>query len=163
MTGAVAALRDAVAVTVWFAVAAVVAAVVWWQVTPLPVYTRTRQGTVMDQTQLGGQVAIDGWYFLLAVGLGLVSGVALTAWRRRDAVLTVVLVTAGAVGAGWLAIWLGRWLGPPDPHTLLGHLRVGQHAAVQLALTSRGEWLVWPITALLGALGVLWGTSADSR
>jgi CHASE2 domain-containing sensor protein len=163
MNPAVAALRDAVVVLAWFAVAAVVAAVVWWQVTPLPVFTRTRQGTVMNQVQLGDQVAIDGWYFLLAAGLGLVSGVALTAWRRRDAVLTVALVTVGAVGAGWLAIVLGRWLGPPDPHTLLGHLRVGQHAMVQLELTSRGEWLVWPITALLGALGVLWGTSADGR
>ena len=163
MTAAVAALRDALVVLVWFVVAAVVAAVVWWQVTPLPVYTRTRQGTVMDQVQLGGQVAIDGWYFLLAVGLGLISGVGLTAWRRRDAVVTVVLVTAGAAGAAWLAIGIGRWLGPPDPQTLLDHLRVGQHAAVQLELTSHGEWLVWPMAALLGALGVLWGTSADSR
>lgn len=163
MSAALAPLRDAVVVLVWFVVAAVVAAVIWWQVTPLPVYTRTKQGAVMDQVQLGGQVAVDGWYFLLAVGLGLVSGVVLTAWRRRDAVATVVLVALGAVAAAWIAIVLGRWLGPPDPHGLMNHLAVGAHAPVQLQLTSHGEWLVWPMAALLGAVAVLWGTSADSR
>jgi hypothetical protein len=161
VTAAVSAVRDAVVVFGWFVVAAVVSAVAWWQVTPLPTYTRTRQGAVMDQVQLGGQVAVDGWYFLLAVGFGLVSGVALTAWRRRDAVVTVVLVTVGAIGAAWLAIGLGRWLGPPDPHRVMSHLAIGGHAPVQLALTSHGEWLVWPMAALIGAVGVLWATSPE--
>jgi hypothetical protein len=163
MTWLLAVARDAAVVTVWFLVAGVVAAVLWWQLTPLPVFTRTRQGAVMDQVQLGGQVAIDGWYFLLAAGLGVASGVVLTAWRRHDPVATVVLVTAGAVGAAWLAIWLGLRLGPGDPHLQMAHLEIGQHAPVRLRLTSRGEWLVWPMAALLGCVGVLWGTSADSR
>ncbi len=161
--GVAAVLVDAAVVLAWFVVAGVVAAVIWWQFAPLPFYTRTGAGAVMDQIQLGRQVAIDGWYFLLAVGLGLVSGIVLAGWRRRDAVATIVLVTIGAMAAAWVVIGLGLWLGPPDPHSLMGHLRVGQHAPVQLRLTSRGEWLVWPMAALLGCLGVLWGTNADSR
>ena len=156
-------LLDAVVVLAWFLVAAVVAAVIWWQITPLPFYTRTGSGAAMDQLQLGHQVGVDGWYVVLAVALGLVSGVALTAWRRRDEVLTVVLVTCGAGLAGWLSARIGRWLGPADPHQVLSHLAVGQHAPVQLALTAQGAQLVWPMAALLGAIGVLWGTSADGR
>lgn len=160
---AVPVLVDAAVVLAWFLGAAVVAAVIWWQVTPLPFYTRTASGAAMDQVQLSRQVGVDGWYFVLAVVLGLVSGVALTAWRRRDAVLTVVLVTCGAGLAGWLMAQIGLWLGPADPHQALSHLAVGQHAPVQLALTAQGTQLVWPMAALLGAIGVLWGTSADGR
>ncbi|HEY6933449.1 MAG TPA: hypothetical protein VI452_08620 [Marmoricola sp.] len=156
-------LRDAGLVLVWFVVAAVLAAVVWWQVTPLPVFTRTRAGAVMDQVQLGRQVAIDGWYFVIAAAVGVVSGVSLTAWRRRDPVLTVLLLTACATLGGWLTARIGRWLGPASPHQALAHLPVGAHAPVQLALTAHGEQLVWPMAALLGAVGVLWGSNAQNR
>lgn len=156
-------LRDAVVVLVWCLLAAVVAAVIWWQVTPLPVFTRTDTGAGMDQVQLGRQVGIDGWYFVLAVVFGVVSGVVLTAWRRRDPIFTVVLVTCAAGLAGWVTAQVGRWLGPADPHQVLAHLAVGQHAPVQLALTAQGAQLAWPMAALLGAIGVLWGASAESR
>jgi hypothetical protein len=162
-TPATAVLRDAATVLVWFVVAAAVAAVVWWQLAPEPFFTRTRTGAEMDQVQLSRQVGIDGWYFLLAVAAGVVSGVVLTAWRRRDPLLTVVLVTCGAGLAGWLATRFGLWLGPASPHDVIRHVPVGGHAPVQLMLSAAGEQLVWPMAALLGALGVLWGTSADSR
>ncbi|HET8601868.1 MAG TPA: hypothetical protein VFL99_16205 [Segeticoccus sp.] len=156
-------LRDAGVVLAWFVVSAVVAAVVWWQVTPLPVFTRTHTGAEMNPVQLGKRVAVDGWYFVLAVGFGVVSGVVLTAWRRRDPIFTVLLVACGAGLAGWLAARLGLWLGPASPKEVLGRLAAGQHAPVQLALSAQGAQLVWPMAALLGAVGVLWGTAADNR
>ena len=156
-------LSDAGIVLAWFVVVAAVAAVIWWQVTPLPFFTRTSSGAVMNPVQLGGRVAVDGWYTVLAVGFGVVSGVVLTAWRRRDPVLTVLLITCGAGLAGWLAERVGQWLGPAAPKDVLGRLAAGQHAPVQLVLSAQGAQLVWPMAALLGAIGVLWGTTADNR
>ena len=68
----------------WFAVLAVVGGLVWWQVTPLAAYTRTATNAVMDEEQLGIQVNADGWFFVIAAVAGLLSGVVLLSWRRRD-------------------------------------------------------------------------------
>lgn len=150
--------QDVVVVFAWFALAALVGAVVWWQVTPLAEYTRTATNAQMDEAQLGRQVSADAWFFVIGTLGGLVSGVALLAWRRRDPVVTVVLVTLGGLLASWLMLRLGLWLGPADPKDVLPHVAVGHKVPLQLKTHTAGVDFAWPLGALLGALGVLWGT-----
>jgi len=156
-------LTDAAVVLVWFAVAGVLAALVWWQVTPLAEFTRSTTSGQMGEDQLGRQVSADGWYFVIAAAGGLVSGVALTALRRRDPLVTVVLVAFGALLAAGLMTWVGLWVGPGNPDTALLHAAVGDKVPVQLKTHASGVAFVWPITALLGAVGVLWGIDDHRR
>jgi hypothetical protein len=151
-------VRDAGVVLAWFVVLGVIAAVVWWQLTPLAEYTRTADNASMDEEQLGVQVSADGWYITIAAAGGLLSGVALLALRRRDPLVMVVLVSLGALLCGWVMLQVGLWLGPPDPKSALHDAAVGTKVPLQLEPHARGVLLVWPMTALVGAIGVIWGT-----
>jgi hypothetical protein len=151
-------VRDAAFVLAWFLVLAVVAAVVWWQVTPLAEYTRTADNAQMDEQELGRQVAADGWYVVIAAVGGLLSGVMLLSLRRRDPVATVVLVVLGSLLCGWVMLRLGLWLGPADPKSVLPHAAVGSKVPLQLEPKATGVVYAWPIMALVGAIGVIWGT-----
>ncbi|MGY2875272.1 hypothetical protein ACVW00_002462 [Marmoricola sp. URHA0025 HA25] len=154
-------VRDAVVVVAWFAVAAAIGALVWWQVTPLAEFTRTATNAQMDEEQLGRQVSADGWFFVIGALGGLVSGIALLTLRRRDPVATVVLVALGGLLASWLMLRLGVWLGPANPKDVLSDVAVGHKVPLQLKTHTAGVDFAWPLGALLGAVGVLW--SSDDR
>lgn len=154
-------VADLLVVLVWFVVLAAIAAVAWWQLTPLAEYTRTASNAQMDEEQLGRQVSADGWYFVIAAVGGLLSGIVLLSWRHRDPVAMVVLVTLGALLAAWLMLRVGLVLGPANPKDVLPGVAVGGKVPLQLKTHTSGVVYVWPITALLGAIGVIWGT--DSR
>jgi hypothetical protein len=153
-------VTDTLVVVGWFVLVGVIGALLWWQVTPLAEYTRTASNAQMGEVQLGRQVSADGWYFVVAAVGGLLSGVVLLSWRHRDPVVMVVLVTVGALLAGWLVLRIGLWLGPADPRDVLPHVAEGAKVPLQLRVHASGLLLVWPITALLGAIGVIWGTDA---
>jgi hypothetical protein len=156
-SGGPALARDAALVLAWFLTLGVLGALLWWQVTPLAEYTRTAQSAAMDEEQLGRQVSTDGWFFTIAAVGGLVSGVALLAIRKRDPLAMVVLVTLGAGLASGVMALVGLWLGPEAPKEVLASVPVGGKVPLQLELHATGVLFVWPITALLGAVGVIWG------
>ncbi|MDQ6687390.1 MAG: hypothetical protein M3Z50_07235 [Actinomycetota bacterium] len=155
-TPATAGLVDALVVLVWFAVLGAAGALVWWRVTPLAAFTRTSDNAVMGSTELAKQFSTDGWYFVIALVGGLLSGVVLMLWRRRHPLLTVVLVALGGGLAAWVMLRLGLVLGPPKPSTASTmRLPVGSRIPLQLAPQAPGVGFVWPVAALLGALGAL--------
>jgi hypothetical protein len=149
-------LRDVGIVVVWFLVAGVVAAVAWWQLVDLPEATRHGGSVVVEADQLGKEVNIDGWFFVIAAVGGLVSGIVLLAWRHRDPLLMVVLVTLGGGLASFVTVHLGRRLGPGSEVDALRHRADGAHALMRLQVHAPGVLWVWPAAAALGALLYLW-------
>lgn len=143
---------DVAVVLLWSLAAGVVGALLWWWATPLPEATATPDGPALTADELARQVAVDGWFAVVAVGLGLLSGLVLLAWRRRDPLLSVALVVLGAALAGQLALRLGGVLGPADPATVLAGRAQGAQAPLQLVLQAPGLVWVWPAAAALGAL-----------
>lgn len=150
------ALLDVAIVLVWFVVLGVVAGLVWWQVVDLPNATRSGGTDVVEADQLGKQVGIDGWFFVVSAVGGLVSGLGLLVWRRRDPLLMVALVTLGGGLASFLAVRLGRWLGPGSEIAALEGKADGAHAPMPLVVHAHGMVLVFPIACALGALLYLW-------
>jgi hypothetical protein len=147
---------DALVVAMWFGVAGLVGALVWWQVTTLPKLTRTGDSASQAPNQLVGQVGIDSWYFVVAAVAGLVSGIVLMWWRRRDPLLMVIMLTLGGGLAAWLMVRAGLWLGPEPELTALRDLKEGAQVSMQLKLHATGMVWIWPISAVLGALLQLW-------
>lgn len=150
-------VRDAGVVLAWFTAIGVIGAVVWWQLTPLAEFTRTATDAQMGEEDLGRQVSSDGWYFVIGAVAGLFSGITLLLLKRRDPLLMVVLVALGGFLASWVMLWVGLWLGPPDPESVLPTVDVGDKVPLQLKLHASGIQLVWPVAALVGAIGVIWG------
>ena len=83
---------------------------------------------------------------------GLLSGVVLLAWRRRDPLLMVVLVVLGGGLASWLMVHVGLALGPEKETTALRGLPEGAKVSMQLKLHAPGIAWIWPIAAALGAV-----------
>ena len=149
-------VSDLLVAVAWFVVLGVLAGVLWWVLTPLPEATRVGNAASLDPEQLTGEVAADGWFAIIATVSGLLSGIALLAWRRRDPLLMVVLTVAGAGLASVLMVVVGRLLGPEDVVTALRALPEGGKASVPLKLHAQGVTVLLPAAAALGALVQLW-------
>lgn len=156
-------LGDLAVVVGWFVVAGLLGALIWWKITPLAEFTRTVDNGVMDEQQLAKQVSTDAWFVVVAAVGGLLSGVALLCWRKRDPLLMVVLVALGGGLATWVMLKTGLALGPPNPDTVLPHAKTGAKIPMQLDPTATGIYVVWSVTALLGAVGVIWGTDTGTQ
>lgn len=161
-----AAVRDGLTslwlVLAWFGVAAVIAAVLWWQVTPLAAYTRTADNASMDEEQLAKQFSTDGWFIVIGAVAGLASGLMLLLLRRRNPILMVLLVAAGGVFATFVMLQVGLLLGPSDPGTVLrtDPPPVGGKVPLQLKPEAHAVWFVWSVAALAGGILGLWITEA---
>jgi hypothetical protein len=152
---------DVLVVLVWFFVAGVVGALLWWAITPLPEVTKSAEGAVYDNGALVSRVAIDGWFFVIAAIGGLASGVLLLAWRGRRPVLMVLLVVLGAGLASWLMVRIGLLLGPGEETAALSGKPNGSKVPMQLDLHATGVAWLWPMGAALGALVQLWVLRKD--
>jgi hypothetical protein len=130
--------------------------VVWWQVATPPKVTRVGDSASQAPDQLVNQVGIDGWFFVVALVGGLLSGIVLLAWRRRDPLLMVFFIALGGGLAAWVMVRTGLALGPSPELEALRDLAEGAEVSMQLKLHAPGIALVWPITALMGALLQLW-------
>lgn len=155
-SGLVAAVRDVFVVGVWFAIVGVVAGVVWVLVVNPPEVTRAGGRATVPPEELARQVGMDGWFALIALVAGALSGVLLMVWRRRDPLLMVALVALGGGLASWLMITTGKALGPADELSALRQLPDGSHVSEHLRLHASGVAWVWPIAAVFGALLYLW-------
>lgn len=168
-------LADVVAVLGTFLVVGVVCAFVWWLLVDPAEFTRTAGGGgAMGEAQLAKRFDADGWYAVIAIVAGFLSGLGLTWWRSRDFRLTTVLLVPGAALAAATMAVVGRALGPGDPRVTLVHAAPGAMVPVQLAVASVSglphwlrwltpTYLMWPIAVLFGALMVLWSSPRPDR
>lgn len=156
--------RDVVVILGVFLALGAVAAVLWWLVVDPAEFTKAANGGLaMGEDELGKRFNDDGWFAVIAAVLGLLSGATVTWWRSRDPLLTAVLVLLGAALATAAMVLLGGLLGPPDPASVADAAAVGDQVPVPLEISGAVCYLVWPITALIGALLVLWSPPDPGR
>lgn len=152
----VASLVDVAITAAWFVVAGLVGGWVWSVVTTLPKVTRSGNSATVSPEELVKQVGIDGWFVVIALVGGVLSGIVLLAWRRRDPLLMVVLVALGGAVASWLMVHLGHALGPGPEIAALRKLPDGGQVREQLRLHAPGVAWIWSIGAAFGSLLYLW-------
>ncbi len=157
------AARDVLAVLGTFLLMGVACGVLWWlAVTPATFTAMPDGGGSMSEVQLGKRFDADGWYAVIGLVAGFLSGLGVTWWRSRDFRLTTFLLVPGSALAAAAMAMTGALLGPPDPHVALAAASPGQLVPVQLEVTGFAPYLVWPVAALLGSLMVLFSTPAPS-
>ncbi len=152
-------LADIVTVLGIFAVLGVLAALAWWLAVDPAMFTKVESGGAMDEVELAKRFDGDAWYAVIAAVCGLLAGSLLTWWRRRDFLLTTVLLALGSALAAATMALLGELLGPPDPDSVMDAAEIWSQVPAQLEVTSSATYLVWPIATLVGALIVLWSNS----
>jgi hypothetical protein len=149
----------------WFAVAAVLGALIWDKVTTLPAFTRVATTGSMDEEQLSHQFSISGWFLVIAVVGGLVSGIVLVLLRRKNPIAVVLVVAVGSALATWVMLQVGLALGPDNPNAALATATFGQKVPVQLKPDVNAVYYAWTIAALFGSIFSLWilETTVNSR
>lgn len=153
---------DAVVVLGAFLVLGLLCGLLWWLLVDPAMFTKFKTGAGMGEVQLSREFNSDGWYSVIAAVTGVVAGSLLTWWRSRDFLLTTVLLVVGSALAAAVMTATGHLLGPPDPKPILAAAAIGTRVPVQLSVTAKASYLVWPIAALVGALLVLWSSPRDA-
>jgi hypothetical protein len=158
-----------------FLVLGLLGAVLWSQLVTPADYTKVSGGGGMGETDFGHQFSADGWFVVIGVLGGLLAGLVLTGWRRRDPLLVVGLLVVGSCLAAAVVAVLGHLLGPGDPGAALRavgsgakvpeRLDVGPQLPGQPHESAFPVYLSWPVGALVGAMFVLLsrGPSRDIR
>jgi hypothetical protein len=144
------------AVVAGTALLGVVAGLIWAAVAPRAVIVVIGPGSAnVLNPETSAYIAADGWFTLLTVVGGVVSGLLgyLFAVRRHGAV-AMAAVLAGAVAAALLAKWIGQMPGQAAVnHSLaLGH--PGTLLNEPLSLGGIGALAFWPLAAGLVAGGI---------
>lgn len=156
------AARDAAVVLGAYLLVGVGCGVLWWLAVDPATFTKVDGRGSMGELDLGKRFNADGWYVVIGVLAGLVSGLVLTAWRSRDFLLTTGLVVLGSGLAAAVMTWTGHALGPGETDAALEAASAGEQVPTQLSVTAKAAYLVWPLGALVGGLVVLWSPPKES-
>jgi LPXTG-motif cell wall-anchored protein len=154
-------LRSAVAIAVGFALAGVLAGLVWWLLAPRADFRITGDGPV----PLGGPsdelfVADDAVLAFVLLGLGLVGGATVWFLRRRRGVGALIGIAVGALVAAVVAWQAGELLGAGPTEAQLAD--VGAVVTTALRLGSPTVLAVAPFAGLLAYLVAVLCSRDDS-
>lgn len=151
-------LVDVAVILGLFLLAGVLAGILWPHLVDPVLVQRNKAGISTGEVALSNRFSNDGWYSVLGGVGGLLLGAVAVAWRGTHEVVTLLVVTAGAMLAALVSAWLGHRLGPEDPNLALADAAVGATAPDVVRVTANVVYLTWPIAAVVGALLVLWGS-----
>ncbi|MCX5196757.1 hypothetical protein OOK31_23165 [Streptomyces sp. NBC_00249] len=152
-------IRDGAAVALVVGVAGVLLGLLWAWLAPRVQYVSNGEAVFLKNTESEARIGADGTFFLLALGLGVLSAVGVFLWRRRGGVALVIGLAVGACFASLVGWRLGLWLGPDaDLVTAAGKAGKGVAFDAPLQLLAQGTLLVWPMAAVAVHLGLtaLW-------
>ena len=133
----------------------VAAGFIWAAVAPRAVIVVLGRGSAdVVNPETSAFIAADGWFALLTVTGGVISGLAgyLIAVRRHGAI-AMAGVLAGAVAAALIARWIGQMPGQAELNHSLALGRAGTELQEPLALGGIGVLAFWPLAAGLVAGG----------
>ncbi|MFD7258713.1 hypothetical protein [Streptomyces sp. NPDC059874] len=152
-------VRDGAAVALAVGLAGLLLGVLWAWLAPRVQYVSNGEAVFLRNTEGEARIGSDGTFFLLAVGLGVLSAVGTFLWRRAGGVPVVIGLAVGSVFAGLVGWRLGLTLGPSS-NLAEAAARAGKGVPFDapLQLLAYGVLLVWPMAAVLVHLGLtaLW-------
>ncbi|MFE9463794.1 hypothetical protein ACFYNW_09010 [Streptomyces virginiae] len=152
-------IRDGAVVALAVGVAGLLLGVLWMWLAPRVQYVSNGEAVFLRNSESEARIAADGTFFLLSVGLGVLSAVGTFLWRRAGGVPLVIGLAVGSCFAA-LAGWrFGLWLGSSaDVAAAAAKAGKGVPFDGPLELLAHGALLAWPMTAVLLHLGftALW-------
>jgi hypothetical protein len=161
----VAALAAFAAVTAGTALLGVAAGFAWAAVAPRPLIVVLGPGApyVLNQ-ETSAFIVADGWFTLLAVAGGVISGVLGYALAvRRHGAPAMAGILAGGAAAALIARWIGQRSGAAEYHRALALGRPGVLLRAPLMLGGRGALALWPLAAGLAVGGIEAGIALRER
>jgi hypothetical protein len=146
------------------AVLGVVAGLIWAAVAPRALLQEVGHGEAqVVNSESSAFVAADGWFCLVVVLGGVITGLA--GYRllvRRAGWIAVAGLVIGAVAAALLALWTGENIGLGTYNHLLAVSPDGTFFRASLALGAKSALVLWPgLTSLVILLAEYSGRRPD--
>ncbi|WP_299531144.1 ABC transporter permease [uncultured Streptomyces sp.] len=142
-------VRQALLTAVVLTVAGLVLGLLWLWLAPRIPLVSDDTAVYLKDSEGEEAIGADGTYALIALGLGVVSAVAVFLWRRRGGIWLVAGLALGALLGSLLGWGVGVWFGPTSD--VVAHAKqVGEGVTFDapLELNAKGAVLVWPIVAM---------------
>jgi hypothetical protein len=140
------------------AVLGAIAGVIWAAVAPRATLQEIGQGSAqLVNAETSAFIAADGWFCLISVVAGLLTGVA-GYWLavRRTGTLAAVALIAGALAGSLIMLWVGENIGLSTYNHQLATAANGTFFNASLGLGAKSALAFWPLaTAGFVALGEL--------
>jgi hypothetical protein len=129
---------------------------VWSAVAPRALLVMISHGAAgLVQPETTAFIVADAVFCLIALAGGVVSGtLGYLVGVRRYGPLPMIGVLAGALGAAYVARWIGQQWGLAGFHHLLATLPVGAYLRDSVTLQTTGAIAFWPLAAGLVAGGL---------
>lgn len=152
-------IRDGAVVALLLGAAGLLLGLLWVWLAPRVQYVSNGEAVFLRNSESEARIASDGTFFLLALGLGVLSAVATFLWRRSGGVPLVIGLAVGSVFGALVGWRFGLWLGPSSD-LVAAAKKAGEGVPFDapLELLAHGALLAWPMTAVLLHLGMtaLW-------
>jgi hypothetical protein len=156
LRGALPAMAAALAAAAGTAVLGVAAGFGWAAVAPRPLLVMTAPGAAaLVHTETDAFIAADAAFCLVCVAGGVISGALGYLFAvRKHGPLAMAGLLAGALGAAFVARWVGEHSGLTGFRHLLATLPVGARLRDSRALGATGALACWPLVAGIVAGGL---------
>jgi hypothetical protein len=140
-------LRTGLAVIGGCLLAAVVVAVLWRSLAPLPHLVKRTDGIYLTGGQDEVAIAADGWFAACSATTGLVAALVVFARMRQARLGPLLGLVIGGIAGAVLAWRLGGLLGPGAIVATAKGLATGSHFDGPLKLSARGLLFAWPLVS----------------
>lgn len=138
----------------WYLLVAVVsgtvAGVFWVRIVKLPTFIITTElrAVPSPERDLAAWFAVDAWFSILGIVVGLVLGIWSWAWFRDTGWFVTVTAVLGALIAAVVCWRVGTWLGPESLDVRLARAEAGTRVPIAFELRSWPAFLLWPFAAI---------------
>jgi len=150
-------------VLVAFLVVGAIAGAVWeWLWTP-PTGVSVEGEWYLDAEGVQDDFSGTGLYVLVAVMTGAVLGLVSALSARSHELITLAVVAAGSLAAGWVMALTGSTLGPPDPRPLAGKLDDYTAIPADLRVVGAAPYAAFPTGALTALAACFVGLDGSRR
>lgn len=128
------------------AVLGAVAGLIWGAVSPRVLFQEFAAGQAQQvNAEDSGYIVADAWFCLITAIGGLITGLAGLRLVRRAGWPAAAGLVLGAVGAAYLALWIGGLIGLSTFNHQLATSATGAYLHASLQLSAKSALAFWPL------------------
>jgi hypothetical protein len=129
----------------------------WLWVAPTPTAINTEGLIFLKDQNTSEFIAADGWFLIVGLVVGALSGGVLFWVFRRRPIATVIGITLGGLAGAWIAWKVGERLGPDPLEETASGVPEGGTIAAPINLRAKVVLLGWPLGGVIAFVSLYAG------